>query len=128
MASFNSFTFLGNVAADPETRYTPQGAPVCTFPVAVNSRRKGEDGKPIERVDYFRITTRFKLAETCGKYLSKGRPVFVTGEVETWKNKEKFGINFLADNVQFIGSSKSSELVAQPGVDGQVSGPVDFAG
>lgn len=119
MASFNSFTLIGNLAADPELRYTPNGSPVCTFPLAINSRRKNSEGKPIDHVDFFRITTKNKLAEVCSQYLKKGRPVFVTGELESWKNETKFGINFVAMNVQFLGSSKGA---ASGGESGSANG------
>ena len=69
MPSFNSFTLLSNLTANPELRYQPSGAPICTFALAVNSRRKGADGKVVNHVDFFRITTKFKLAEVCNKFL-----------------------------------------------------------
>ena len=104
MATFNSFTLMGNLAADPELRYTPAGSPVCTFPVAVNARRKNSEGQLIAHVDFFRITTKFKLADLCFKHLKKGRPVFVNGQLESWRKDGKFAINFMAYDVQFLGS------------------------
>lgn len=109
MASFNSFTLVGNLAADPEVRYTPSGVPICTFPIAVNSKRKNSEGKPEDHVDFFRITTKFKLADVCMRFLKKGRPVFVNGELESWRNEGKFGINFVATNVQFLGQNSPGQ-------------------
>lgn len=106
MASFTSFTIMGHLTADPEIRYTASGVPVCTFAVAVNSRRKNGEGQATEHVDFFRITTKFKLADLCLKFLQKGRPVFVNGELESWKGEGKFGINFVANTVQFLGGDK----------------------
>jgi single-stranded DNA-binding protein len=42
------------------------------------------------------------------KFLRKGRPVFVNGELESWRSEGKFGINFVATNVQFLGGSKDA--------------------
>jgi single-strand DNA-binding protein len=106
MASFNSFTLMGNLTANPEIRYTPSGVPVCTFSMAVNSRRKNSEGQTVDHVDFFRITAKFKLADLCMKFLKKGRPVFVHGELESWKSDIKFGINFVASTVQFLGGDK----------------------
>ena len=108
MPSFSSFTIIGNLTANPEMRDQPSGAPICTFAVAVNSRRKDAEGKAVDHVDFFRITTKFKLAEVCNKFLKKGRSVFVTGDLESWRNEGKFGINFVASNVQFLGGSKDA--------------------
>lgn len=108
MASFNSFTLIGNLTANPEIRYTPGGVPVCIFSIAVNSRRKNSEGKTVEHVDFFRITTKFKLADVCMKFLKKGRSVFIDGELESWRSESKFGINFVATTVQFLGVEKST--------------------
>ena len=121
MPSFNSFQFIGNLTADPEMRYTPAGSPICTFTVAINSKRKDADGKAVDHVDFFRMTTKFKLADVCMKHLKKGRSVFVTGEMESWRNNDKFGINFLVDNVQFLGSPRG-EAPTGEGHDGAAAG------
>jgi single-strand DNA-binding protein len=112
MPSFNSFSLLGNLTADPEIRYSPGGAPYCTFSVAVNSRRRNAENQLVDRVDFFRVTAKFKLATVCHKYLKKGSLVFVGGELESWRKDEKFGVNFLATNVQFL-SGKASAAEAQ---------------
>ena len=109
MPSFNSFSLLGNLTADPEIRYSPGGAPYCTFSVAVNSRRRNAENQLVDRVDFFRVTAKFKLATVCHKYLKKGSLVFVGGELESWRSQEKFGVNFLATNVQFLSSKASAQ-------------------
>lgn len=69
---------IGNLTKDPELRTTQDGKTVCNFTIAIN-RRKTKDGK--EEVDFFRISAWNQLGENCGKYLSKGKKVAVTGEV-----------------------------------------------
>jgi single-strand DNA-binding protein len=118
MAAFNSFTILGNLTADPELRYTPGGAPICTFSVAVNVKRKDAEGRQVDHVNFFRITAKFKLADVCAKYLKKGRAVFVNGQLESWRNEARFGMNFVAETVQFLGGSKAAVQDGGPeGVD-----------
>jgi single-strand DNA-binding protein len=121
MPNFSSFHVIGNLTADPEMRYTPSGSPICTFTVAINSKRKDGDGNAVDHVDFFRMTTKFKLADVCMKHLKKGRSVFVTGEMESWRNNDKFGINFLANNVQFLGSPRGG-TAADEGQEGAALG------
>ena len=67
--------FIGNLVHNPEMRTTPSGINVTTFTVAVN--RRGAD----KQTDYFRVSVWRQLAESCAKYLSKGKKVCVVGEV-----------------------------------------------
>ena len=71
----NRLTIIGNLTRDPETRVTQSGTSVCSFTVAVNRRGKSDEA------DFFRVSAWNKLAETCQKYLAKGRKVAVTGPV-----------------------------------------------
>lgn len=74
----NKLFIIGNLTKDPELRTTPTGKSVCSFTVAVNRRRKVE-GQP--DADFFRVSTWDAMGENCGKYLSKGKKVAVTGSV-----------------------------------------------
>ena len=73
----NRLIITGNLTKDPELRVTPQGISVCSFTVAVN--RRTNDTKQVP--DFFRVTTWRELAESCGKYLSRGKKVAVLGAV-----------------------------------------------
>lgn len=72
---------VGNLGADPEMRYTPDGTPVTSFRVATNRRWTDAEGQPQEETAWFRVTAWRKLAETCNQYLSKGRQVLVEGRL-----------------------------------------------
>ncbi len=78
---FQKVTLIGNLGNDPELRYTPQGTPVCTFSVATNRRWTNSDGTPGEETVWWRVSAWGRLGETCHQYLSKGRMVFVEGEI-----------------------------------------------
>lgn len=107
MSSYNRFIGLGNLTRDPETKYTPQGMPVCTFGMAMNHKyRAGSETK--EEVCYMDIVVFGKFGEVCQKYLSKGQGVLVDGRLrqQRWNDKEtntprtKYVV--MAEKVQFL--------------------------
>jgi single-strand DNA-binding protein len=79
--SINKVTILGNLTRDPELKYTPNGAPVCTFGVATNRTWTTAEGQIKEDVQYHKIVAWNKVAELCGKLLSKGKKVYVEGRL-----------------------------------------------
>ncbi len=102
----NKFIFSGNLTRDPQTATTKNGSTACTFSVAINNNRGGENN-PI----YVRVTAWNKLAENCQKYLAKGRKVLVTGAVRepnayTNKNGQAAAnLEVWADEVEFLSPS-----------------------
>lgn len=81
--SLNRVQLIGNLTRDPELRYTPSGAAVCSFSIATNRVWKTEAGEKKEEVDFHRIVAWNKLAELCGQFLVKGRKVYVEGRLST---------------------------------------------
>lgn len=79
--SLNRVTLIGNLTRDPELKYTPQGTAVCSFGVATNRSWTTATGELKEDVQYHRIVAWQKLAELCGKILSKGRKVYLEGRI-----------------------------------------------
>ncbi len=79
--SMNRVILIGNLTRDPELKYTPAGTAVCTFGVATNRSWTTADGATKEEVQYHRIVAWQKLAELCGKLLTKGRKVFLEGRL-----------------------------------------------
>ena len=74
---------IGNLTRDPEMRYTPQGAAVCTFGIATNRDWKTDTGEKKEDVEFHNIVAWNKLAEICSQYLKKGGKVYVEGRLST---------------------------------------------
>ncbi|MBI4039982.1 single-stranded DNA-binding protein [Candidatus Daviesbacteria bacterium] len=72
---------MGNLTRDPELRYTPNGAAVCTFGLATN-RSYVSDGERKEEVDFHNCVAWNKLAELCNQLLKKGVKVFVSGRLQ----------------------------------------------
>lgn len=79
--SMNRVILIGNLTRDPELKYTPAGTAVCTFGVATNRSWTTADGQQKEEAQYHRIVAWQKLAELCGKLLTKGRKVFLEGRL-----------------------------------------------
>lgn len=79
--SLNRVILIGNLTRDPELKYTPAGTAVCTFGVATNRSWTTADGSTKDEVQYHRIVAWQKLAELCGKLLTKGRKVFLEGRL-----------------------------------------------
>lgn len=113
----NRLTIIGNLVRDPELRTVGSGINVCTFTVAVNRRRKVE-GQP--EADFFRVSAWRGLAETCSKYLAKGRKVAVVGSVSAQAymgsdGTAKASLELTADDVEFLSSRNEAEGTATAG-------------
>ena len=87
--SWNRVELIGNLTRDPELRFTPNGAAVCTFGLATN-RTFVTDGEKREEVDFHRLVAWNKLAELCNQLLKKGNKVFVSGRLQTrsWEGQD----------------------------------------
>lgn len=109
--SFNKIIIIGNLGRDPELRYTPQGAAVCSFSVATNERRKDKSGEMQDFTTWFKVTLWRERAETAAKYLTKGSPVYIEGRlrIEEWTdrdNNNRYTLDVQATDMQFIGSGR----------------------
>jgi len=109
MAGLNKVMVIGNLGADPEMRYTADGAAVTNFRVAASRNYTGADGERKEETEWFRIVAFRKLAELCNQYLQKGRRVYVEGRLQTrqWEGQDgqkRFTTEVIAQDVQFLDS------------------------
>lgn len=88
----STITFAGNLAADPELRFTPSGRGVARFTVIENRRRRTEDGQGWEDAEpnVFRVQVWGSFAENVVESCGKGDRVHVTGSIVTdrWVDKE----------------------------------------
>ncbi|OGM13747.1 hypothetical protein A3A76_02335 [Candidatus Woesebacteria bacterium RIFCSPLOWO2_01_FULL_39_23] len=81
--SLNKVELIGNLTRDPELRYTPAGAAVCTFGLATNRQWTTDSGEKKEDAEFHRIVAWNKLAELCAQLLAKGRKIYVEGRLQT---------------------------------------------
>ena len=87
----NRVQLIGNLGADPETKYMPSGDALTNFTIATTKRWK-KDGEQKEATEWHRVTAFGKLAEICVQWLRKGAQIYVEGELRTRK-WEKDGQN-----------------------------------
>ena len=100
----NKVILCGNLAVDPELRYTQSQKAVASFRVATSEK---------DKVEYHNVVTWEKLADNCSKYLTKGKKVLVEGKLQTrsWEDKDgnkRYTTEIIAYNVEFL-SPKSLE-------------------
>ena len=77
----NKAILIGNLTRDPELKYTPNGTAVCTFGVATNRSWTTTDGQIKEDTQFHRVVAWQKLAELCGKLLTKGKKIYMEGRI-----------------------------------------------
>lgn len=105
----NKVILVGNLGADPETRYTANGGAICTIRIATSeSWTDKQTGQKQERTEWHRIKFFGKLAEIAGEYLKKGRQVYIEGSLRTDKytdkeGVEKFSTDIIANEMQMLG-------------------------
>ncbi len=134
MTSFNKVILIGNLTRDPEIRYTPNGAPVASFAIAVNRKYKqGEETK--EEVSFIDIVVFGKQAENCSKYLGKGDGALIDGRLqqrrwETEDGQKRSKYEVVAERVQFMpkraGAGASHEKADAPAETDVVDNDVPF--
>lgn len=122
VSGFNKIILVGNLTADPEIRYTPDGTPVANFSVACNRQWKSKDGTVNEDTFFGRIVVWRRQAENCAQYLSKGRAVIVEGRLQTREYTDKEGqrrwiTEIVADRVVFLPGGRAAEGEQSAGSD-----------
>lgn len=106
---FNKVILMGNLTRDPETRTTPNGQSVTSFSLAVN-RTWVQDGEKRESVSYIDCVAWGKPGEIIAQYVSKGRPLLVSGRLDqrSWDDKEsgqkRSKVEVVVEDFNFIDS------------------------
>ena len=105
--SFNQVILMGNLTRDPELRQTPNGQSVCSFSLALNRSYKGSDGNWQEATDYVDVVAWGPLGERVAQYVTKGRPVLVSGRLQSnsWEKdgQKRTKVEVNAQDVTFLG-------------------------
>ena len=89
--AINKVIVIGNLGANPEVRALPSGQNVANFSLATTERFTDRNGDKQERTDWHRIVAFGRLADTCERFLSKGRQVYVEGRLTTRQYEAKDG-------------------------------------
>jgi single-strand DNA-binding protein len=101
--SLNRAEFIGNLARDPEIRFSANGDAIANFSIGVGWKTKDKEG-----VEWVRVTCFGKLAGIVGDYLKKGSQVYIAGRLSTrkWVNKDgvdQYTTEVVADQMQMLG-------------------------
>ena len=104
MATDNTVTLVGNLTDDPELRFTPNGAAVANFRLAVTPRIRQGDSWTDGETSFFRINCWRALAENVTESLSKGTRAVVIGRLrmrswETDSGEKRTVVEVEADEV-----------------------------
>jgi single-strand DNA-binding protein len=89
--TLNKMMIIGNLGADPELRYTPNGKAVTDLRVAVNDNRKGPDGEWIEETLWFRVSVWEQQAERLAEQLRKGNKIYAEGQLRAREYESRDG-------------------------------------
>ncbi|MCB1929777.1 MAG: single-stranded DNA-binding protein [Rhodocyclaceae bacterium] len=109
MASVNKVILVGNLGADPETRYAPSGDAIANIRVATTDRwRDKASGEMREATEWHRVSFYGRLAEVAGQYLRKGSQVYIEGSLRTrkWQDQsgqERYSTEIRGDQMQMLG-------------------------
>ena len=104
----NKIILIGNLTSVPEIKGTPSGQTVCSFGLAVNERRGGQ-----EQTTFFKVSAWGKLGETCKTYLDKGKKVFVSGPLTARAYSKSDGtaavsLEVTASDIEFLSPRSDS--------------------
>jgi len=117
---YQKVILIGRLGRDPEMRYTADGTPVTSFSVATDRKWTDASGQPQQRTTWFKVSAWRRLAETCNQYLTKGRLVFIEGELSEPKPYQgrdgtwRASLDVTAWNIKFLGGREGG-AAAEPG-------------
>ncbi|GAB6281115.1 MAG: single-stranded DNA-binding protein [Thermovirga sp.] len=111
---FNKAILMGNLARDPEVRYTTSKQAVAKLTVAVNRQWKNKDGEVQDQADFIPVVVWGSQAENCERFLRKGSSVLVEGRIqvrnyEATTGERRWITEVVAQSVTFLGTRKESE-------------------
>ena len=149
----NKVILVGNLGADPETRYTASGSAITNIRIATSeSWRDKQTGENQERTEWHRVVFFNRLAEIAGEYLRKGSQVYVEGSLRTRKwqgqdGQDRYTTEVVANEMQMLGArggdsaprqqapasgrfrdstqAQSSQAQAQPAAQQAAAAPAD---
>lgn len=122
--AINKVILVGNLGKDPELRYTGSGTAVASFTLATTERYKNAAGQPQEKTEWHNIVAWRQLAEICGKYLHKGKQVYIEGKITTrkWQDQtgnDRYTTEIVADQMHMLGRANEGQASTNPSAPGK---------
>lgn len=120
MSGVNKAIIIGRLGSDPEVKTVSSGQNVARLSIATSERWNDQQGQKQERTEWHRIVAWGRLADLAGKYLSKGRQVYIEGRLQTrsWEDQQgqkKYTTEIVASTIQFLGAAGETGMNASAG-------------
>ena len=125
----NKVILVGNLGADPETRYTAGGSAVTNVRLATtDSWKDKQSGEQQERTEWHRVVFWGRLAEICAEYLRKGSQIYVEGRIQTrkWQDKDgqdRWSTEIVGNEMQMLGGRGGGQSAPQDFDSGRSGDP-----
>lgn len=125
----NKVIIVGNLGADPETRYMPSGSAVTNLSVATSEQWKDKQtGEQKERTEWHKVAMFNRLAEIAAEYLRKGSQVYIEGKLRTrkWQDRDgndRWTTEIIADEMQMLGGRGGGGSAPMSSDSGPSGGP-----
>lgn len=107
----NKAILIGNLGADPETRFMQDGTCVCNLRLATTEKFKNRNGEQQEKTEWHRVVLWGRLGEIANQYLKKGARVYIEGKIETrkWQDRDgndKYTTEIRANEMKMLGGNQ----------------------
>lgn len=117
MSGVNKVIIVGRLGKEPEVKAIGPNQTVARFSVATSESWTDKMGTKQERTEWHRVVVWGKLADLCGKYLQKGKQVYVEGRLQTssWddaQGQKRYTTEVVANTVQFLSAGSSDRSSA----------------
>ena len=109
--SINNVTITGNLTKDAEVRYTNGGMAIASIGIAVNDRRKNQQGQWEDKANFFDCKMFGKRAESLQRYLTKGQKVAIQGKLsyDSWTandGSKRSRVEIVVDDIELLGGKQ----------------------
>ncbi|MFL2870801.1 MAG: single-stranded DNA-binding protein [Pirellulaceae bacterium] len=108
-SNFNKVVLVGRLTRDVELRHIPSGTAVAEIGLAVNNRKKNQQGEWEDEVSFIDVTLWNRDAEMANDRLTKGSPVMIEGRLQQdrWEQdgQKRSKVVVVANQVIFLDSN-----------------------
>lgn len=130
MRCINKVILVGNLTRDPELKQTTGGQPIATFGMATNRAWVTRDGQKHSSSEFHEVVAWGHLAEVCGKFLRKGKLIYVEGYLKTrsWDTPEgikKFRTEIVANDMIMLEKRSDSDMDEVVDAPSMEEAPID---
>ena len=128
MASVNKVILIGNVGKDPEIRYMQSGEPIANFSLATSEQWTDKSGQKQEKTEWHRVEVFGKTAQIVRDYVTKGRPLYIEGQIRYDEYTDKDGVKRNVTRIRLSGPNSKLVLLGsrgEGGGGGRSSAPAD---